>query len=155
MEQFSCPKCSYENPKGSVSCKRCLLIFAKYEKKVAQMNSIGSAQVLTPQKLEDQWKEILADYDNLSKHEAFVAESLKAKQLPYASQQYKKMVDLNGADIVAKKMIDKIIQVATLTYVPPFRKEPPKSTRWITVTIFFVVLFGLGVAIVTALRHNS
>ena len=131
MELFSCPECSYENLKGSVSCKRCLLIFEKYEKKNLKLNS----QMATSKKLEDLWGDILSEYDNIEKHEKFISEALKEKKLPYASQQYRKMLDLNGVDEIATKMINKIINVATLTYVPPFRKDPPKSTRWITTSI--------------------
>jgi hypothetical protein len=139
MEHFSCPECRYENLKGSVSCKRCLLIFEKYEKKNLKLGS----QVATSKKLEDLWNEVLGAYDNPEKHEKFISESLKEKKLPYASQQYKKILDTNGADEIASKMINKIINVATLTYVPPFRKDPPKSTRWITTSILLFIVTGV------------
>ncbi|MES2769613.1 MAG: zinc ribbon domain-containing protein [Bdellovibrionota bacterium] len=139
MEHFSCPECGYENPKGSVSCKRCLLIFEKYEKKNMKVNS----QVNGSKKLDEKWRELLTEYDNKDKHEAFIADALKEKNLQYASQQYRKMLDMNGADETAKRMIDKIIQIATLTYVPPFRKEPPKNTRWITLSILALIVIGV------------
>ena len=144
MEHFSCPECGYENPKGSVSCKRCLLIFEIYVKYHMRANS----QVNGPRKLEEKWKELLTDYDNIEKHEAFISDALKDKNLQFVSQQYRKMLDMNAADEIAKKMIDKIIQLATLTYVPPLRKEPPKSTRWITVSILatiVIVVFTVAV----------
>jgi hypothetical protein len=144
MEHFFCPECRYENLKGSVSCKRCLLIFEKYEKKNLKLGS----QVATSKKLEDLWNEALSEYDNLEKHEKFISEALKEKKLPYASQQYKKILDMNGADEMAAKMISKIINIATLTYVPPFRKEPPKSTRWITTSILFFIVAGVVAAAV-------
>lgn len=144
MELFSCPECSYENLKGSVSCKRCLLIFEKYEKKNLKLSS----QVATSKKLEDLWGDTLSEYENMEKHEKFISEALKEKKLPYASQQYRKMLDLNGVDEIATKMINKIINVATLTYVPPLRKDPPKSTRWITTTILIFIVTGVIAAVV-------
>lgn len=146
MEHFSCPKCGYENLKGAASCRRCLLIFEKYEKKSRE----ASGQVSSSQRLEDQWQELLMDYENKDRHEKFISDALKEKNLPYASHQYKKMVDLNSADEISRKMIDRIIQVATLTYTPPFRKEPPKDNRWLTKFLIFVILFGLVAAIAFA-----
>jgi hypothetical protein len=140
MEHFSCPECGYENSKGSVSCKRCLLIFEKYARKNMKVNS----QVMGPMKLEEQWKELLTDYENKDKHEKFITDALTSKNLQYASQQYRKMLDLNATDEMAKKMIDKIIQVATLTYVPPFKKEPPQNTRWLTYSILAMIVIFVG-----------
>lgn len=144
MELFFCPECRYENAKGSVSCKRCLLIFEKYEKKNAKLNS----QVITSKKLEDIWTDIVTDYGNVEKHEKFISEALREKKLPYASQQYKKMLDMNKADDLATKMIEKIINVATLTYIPPVRNEPPRNTRWLTMSIMFFIVAGLIGAVV-------
>lgn len=143
MEHFSCPKCAYENPKGSVSCKRCLLIFEKYERK----NKEVGTQVSSTQQLEDQWKELLLDYENKEKHEKFITDALKEKKLPFASHQYKKMIDMNAADEISKKMIDKIIQIATLAYATPFRKEPPKDNRWVVKLLIFILLFSVVAAI--------
>ena len=102
-----------------------------------------NAQVNGSRKLEDKWKELLTEYDNIEKHEAFISDALKDKNLQFVSQQYRKMLDMNAADEIAKKMIDKIIQLATLTYVPPIRKEPPKSTRWITVSILATIVIAV------------
>lgn len=151
MEHFSCPKCGYENLKGSVSCKRCLLIFEKYEKK----NRDVGTQVGGSKRLEEQWEELLLDYENNEKHEKFIADALKENNLPFASHQYKKMSDLNGADEIAKKMIERIIQVATLAYTPPFRKEPPKDNRWLTKFLIFVILFGVAAAVLIAFMKRS
>ncbi len=102
-----------------------------------------NSQVNGSKKLDEKWRELLTEYDNKDKHEAFIADALKEKNLQYASQQYRKMLDMNGADETAKRMIDKIIQIATLTYVPPFRKEPPKNTRWITLSILALIVIGV------------
>lgn len=154
MELFSCPECGYENPKGSVSCKRCLLIFEKYAKKHAQKNAGAGAQLPVSQKLEDQWKDVLTEYDNKDKHEKFISDSLSTKNLQFASQQYRKMLDLNPSDEMAKKMIEKIIQVATLTYVPPARTEPPKNSRWLTYSILtMIVVFVMGVIMIVMMRR--
>lgn len=150
MELFSCPECGYENPKGSVSCKRCLLIFEKYERKNQKVN----AQMSGSRRLEDQWRDILNDYDNIEKHEKIISDALREKNLPYVSQQYRKMLELNAADEVAKKMIDKIINVTMMTYVPPVRKEPPANTRWLTVLILLVVMFLIAMVIFFGLMNK-
>lgn len=113
-----------------------------------------NSQVMGPMKLEEQWKELLTDYENKDKHEKFITDALTSKNLQYASQQYRKMLDLNATDEMAKKMIDKIIQVATLTYVPPFKKEPPQNTRWLTYSILaMIVIFVGGVLALMMMRR--
>lgn len=152
MELFSCPECGYENQKGSRACERCLLVFEKYERKKTQSEGI---QVRSSQKLEAQWQAILTDYENYALHEKFVSDAASEKSLPYASKQYKNMLDINAADEMAKKMIDKIIQVATVTYVPPFRKPPPKSSRAITFVILFIILVAVVVLLVQAFMNKG
>lgn len=150
MELFSCPECGYENQKGSVSCRRCLLIFEKYQRKNQKVN----AQMMGSRRLEDQWRDVLSDYENMEKHEKLVSDALREKNLPFVSQQYRKMLDLNPTDEVAKKMIEKIINVTMMTYTPPIRKEPPQNTRWITMLILFGVLFLVAIVIFLGLMNR-
>ncbi len=152
MELFSCPECGYENQKGTPSCERCLLVFAKYERKKSQ--GVG-VQVQSSQRLESQWQGILTDYENLALHEKFISDAAAEKSLPFASKQYKNMLDINPADEMAKKMIDKIIQVATITYTPPFRKPPPKSSRAVTFAVLFVILVAITVLIIQAFTSKG
>jgi len=63
------------------------------------------------------------------------------------------MLDMNEGDEIAKKMIDKIIQVATLTFVPPTRKEPPQNTRWLTYSILAFIVIFVGVTLVMMLKR--
>jgi hypothetical protein len=144
MEGFySCPECGYENPQGSTTCKRCLLVFEKYERKNTKVHNVVNASA----NLENLWRDLLTDYENTEKHEKFITQALADKNLAFASQQYRKMLELNNLDEISKKMIDKIIQVATLTYMPPPREHKQVETnhRGLKVFLFliFIALFGL------------
>jgi hypothetical protein len=141
---FSCPECGFENAQGATSCKRCLLVFEKYERKNTRVHQIVNAST----KLEAAWRDVLVDYGAIDKHEKFINTALAEKNLPFASQQYRKMLELNPIDDISPKMIDKIIQVATYTYLPPIRQAPPKPSSHLGVKIFiFAVLFMLAVIV--------
>lgn len=139
---FSCPVCSYQNPKGNLSCSQCLLVFAKHEQK-----EMGIKQSVTGSSyLREMWDHVIADYGNRDFHEKFIQTALAEKNLPYASQQYRKMIEANPADDIALKMRDRIIQLVTVTYVPPARPAVADNKRWglkIFVFVVFVILLSL------------
>jgi hypothetical protein len=141
---FSCPECGFENPQGSATCKRCLLVFEKYERKANKVHHIVNAS----NKLENAWRDLLVDYSAVDKHEKFINQAIAEKNLPFASQQYRKMIELNPADDISPKMIEKIIQVATYTYLPPVRQAPPPKSSHLGVKLFiFAMLFMLAVIV--------
>lgn len=139
---FSCPMCSYQNPKGSSSCAKCLVVFEKVEQKnLGIQNKVSASSYL-----QELWEHVISDYGNKEFHEKFVQTALAEKNLPFASQQYRKMIEINVADDIAIKMRDRIIQLVTVTYVPHARPPLAENKRWgvkIFVFIIFVILLVL------------
>lgn len=133
---FLCPKCQYENPKGSESCERCLLVFKKHE----ALESQGQDAVEGSSFLKELWGYVLEDYGNREFHEKFVQTALSEKKLPYASQQYRRMIEINPADDIAIKMRDRVIQLATITYMSLERPKAKKNSRWLTKVFLFVMV---------------
>ncbi len=139
---FSCPKCSYQNPKGSASCVQCLVVFEKVEQKNLGIQNVVSASTY----LQQLWEHVISDYGNKEFHEKFIQTALAEKNLPFASQQYRRMIEINSADDIALKMRDRIIQLVTVAYVPPARPPLSENKRWgvkIFVFIIFVILLVL------------
>lgn len=140
---FSCPKCNYQNAKGSLQCLSCLLVFEIHNKKTSGLVQ----QVKAPASLALLWDAVITDYGNKDVHERFIQASLAQKNLAYASQQYRQMVEISPLDDIALKMRDRIIHLATVTFVPPARPQLSKNSRW-GYKIFIFVLFFVGLVLV-------
>jgi hypothetical protein len=69
------------------------------------------------------WKDILENYEDQQLHDAFIQTALQYKKLNFASQQYRKMMEINPLDDTAKEMQNKIIQIAS------FQMMSQKSDR--------------------------
>lgn len=151
-ESFACPKCKYQNRKGSKTCQSCGIVFEKYEKrqKGVQPDMLSSDEMRT------MWESVLTDYSNMDKHDKFVRECLARNQLPYASQQYRIMIETNTADTIAIKMRDKIIEMATLTFMPPKRDIAPVKQQNFPMIIGIVgLVLGLAGLMIDTLKMLS
>lgn len=170
---FFCPQCQHPNQKGVLECQKCGLIFAKMKKKeeaaaasspsmtVVSGGHSGPAASSTPpntkgkniqivgnEGLRIAWEKVISDYDNIPTHETFINRCYSEKNLPFASQQYRFVLEANPQDAIALKMREKLINLTTLTYVPPKREEEESGGRWGLTGILGVVgilMIGTGV----------
>lgn len=147
-EKFPCPKCKFQNKKGSAICQSCGIVFEKFEKRQKGVQP----DMLSSEEMRVHWEQVLTDYSNESKHEKFLKLCLAKNQLPYASQQYRIMIDTNTADNIAIKMRDKIIEMATLTYMPPKRNIPEKKGNGAIIIVAAGVILTLVGFMVDSLR---
>lgn len=143
VSTFICFKCGFANQKGSRECSACGVVFEKLKKAKGAIKE----SVVASLELKRLWDEVLENYSHESKHEIFLKMALAQKNLPYASQQYRMILEANPADEIAARMRDKIINIATFTYVPPKRetvnKKPIPFPAIFTGLGFFIVLLGL------------
>ena len=136
---FACPKCDHRNSLGANECKACGLVFDKARAAFFKPKE----EVVASKELLGMWARVLEGWAIQSVHETFVQFALGQSNLPFASQQYRRILDANPADEIAQKMRDKIIQLATMTSVPQ-KRDPPTRRRF---TLPFVVL-AVGVVFV-------
>jgi transcription elongation factor Elf1 len=144
IDGFHCPNCGKKNSNGSTECLYCGVVFKKHEDKETGPKSKVSGNKL----LEQSWQAVLDEYANEKRHESFIQLCLQENNLPFASQQYRLILEGNANDETAIKMRDKIINIATLTYVPPKRELPDKRRRFgisgiIMLVGFICIVLGL------------
>jgi hypothetical protein len=149
VETFTCIKCSYNNPMGSKECASCGLVFEKSRKKdLGIREDVGGTM-----ELKSLWTRVMEDYTNETLHETFIKLALGQKNLPFASQQYRQLLDVNPNEEIALKMREKIINLATVAYVPPKRDFGEKKRVSFPVIIILVgVAFIVSGLVMTALR---
>lgn len=139
LDTFACSKCGYQNLKGSSECSSCGMVFEKARKQALGIKQDVSG---TPE-LKTLWERVISDYDNQAVHEAFINMALNQKNLPFASQQYRLILEANPNESMALRMRDKIINIATLTYVPPRRELPQKKKLSIP-----MIVIGIGLLMI-------
>lgn len=102
-ELKTCPKCSTMNPRGVKECYKCGVIFAKLE--------MGPGDVRQGQlpSLIRMWQELLHDYNNITKHMAFVDRCEELQALPFALKKYKELKEVQPQDSLAHQMLNSVL----------------------------------------------
>lgn len=120
----TCPNCDEPRHLDVKDCPYCGVIYDKVIPKDMMQGPHGNIDL---ELLED-WQELLSDYNNQQKHELFLQRALGKKRLPFASQQYRKLLEVNPADVVAKSMQSKIMNLAAIAVMQqPRDVEKPKG----------------------------
>ena len=149
VETFPCPACSYANPKGTLDCARCGVVFSKYKRLETAKAELPVAPPSAPlssnnAELSIHWEAVTQNYTKQVLHEAFIQKCFLAHQLPFASQKYRQILESNPSDELAKKMRDKIIALSTAAYIPQARPEAEKPRGG----IFVWILIGVGALLI-------
>ena len=142
MQPLTCPKCSYNLTKDMNECPSCGIILSK----ISDKESSPDRQVMGNSVLLELWKKIVQDYQNEALHEQFIQSSLQYNKLSFASQQYRKMMEVNPLDETSKKMQDKIIQLASFQMLSQRSErkfeKPPKWTTFAILASSSALFFG-------------
>lgn len=142
MSVDACPKCNFSLSQNALECPSCGIVLSK----ITDRGSGPDQQVVGNSQLVSLWKDIVSNYEDQDLHDLFIQESLRYKKLNFASQQYRKMIEVNPMDETAKKMQEKIIQIATIQMdsLKSERKfeKPPKWTTWGILMSSMALFFG-------------
>ena len=63
------------------------------------------------------WEAVKANYGDEKRHESFIQLCLSRENLPFASTQYRTILLANPAEDIAKRMQNRIVDLATTTYI--------------------------------------
>lgn len=103
LDVKSCPKCNTLNAKGSLECGRCGVIFSKLEN-LPMDSKLGAIPSLVKA-----WQDLMSDYDNLTKHMAFVHRCEDLQALPYALKKYRDLKEVQPQDTIADEMLHRVL----------------------------------------------
>lgn len=142
MAQKTCPKCSFSCQIEAAECPACGVIFSK----LSDPEAAPDAQVLAKPEIVAQWKDVVQNYTDPDLHESFLQSCMASQKLNFASQQYRKMLEVNPSDEVAKKMQEKIIQIASFQMLSAKENrqftKPPKWTSFAILGASLILFFG-------------
>jgi hypothetical protein len=132
-----CPKCGHRAPPGAESCRRCGLTFALWNP--------APGDPLPVLRLDERgdtlWAEVLADWSDPARHDAFLKHCSVAGLLGVAGRRYRQRLDEQPADPVAGRMQARVLEMATAAFVrTPTAAVPVTRNTW-----FWLVLVACGV----------
>jgi len=133
-----CVRCGSKVDAKYSECPKCGIIFdrAKKEKRIDPV-----AKGATPE-LSASWDVLMANYTDESRHESFIQTCLARENLAFASAQYRHILDGNPSEDIANRMQNKIIELATFSYITAQTKEK-KVSRWAGIAKFMILISGL------------
>jgi hypothetical protein len=116
-----CVHCGESVARDSRECPKCGVIFDRLKKPKeapAPVIKVQSSPVKNQTfELNNAWSSVKANYDSESAHEFFIQSCLGQENLAFAGQQYRSVLDLNPTDAMAIKMQNRIVNLATLSYL--------------------------------------
>ena len=98
-----CPKCATKNPRLVKECIKCGVLFNKVENLPLE-TSLGAFPSLVKA-----WQELMSDYNNMTKHVAFVDRCEDLQALPFALKKYETLKEVQPTDKLALEMFHKVL----------------------------------------------
>lgn len=122
-----CPKCQTPTSFTATDCLKCGVIFAKYKAPVKIVEGVvGEIRVDGRRDIVELWDDVLENYWDSSRHDAFVTACFDADLLAFASQKYARILTASPSDEMAREMRRKIIALASFKTEPRPRGLSPR-----------------------------
>lgn len=100
-----CPRCSALNALVSTECVRCGIVFDRViDVRIEDELALGGSREMAAL-----WDHVMEDYEDLVRHERFVAASSETNALAYASKKYGHILIASPQDPIARNMRNRIV----------------------------------------------
>lgn len=130
----TCPKCE-DRQKPSHACRKCGLVFAKWNPETAQSGDIGDVT-----KARALWEHCLDDWANPAHHDAFIDLCRRSGVLAFAARRYRQSLPLEGADDRLRQI--RVLAEHALATTPRPQKPTRRSALWIMMAILMLLPLG-------------
>ncbi|HRK08392.1 MAG TPA: hypothetical protein PLZ57_11535 [Pseudobdellovibrionaceae bacterium] len=100
-----CPRCSALNALVSTECVRCGIVFDRViDVRIEDELALGGSREMAAL-----WDHVMEDYEDLVRHERFVAACSETNALAYASKKYGHILIASPQDPIARNMRNRIV----------------------------------------------
>jgi hypothetical protein len=121
VSELRCPKCGSRNVLSATDCRFCGVVFSKVKLNSDIESDPGLAA--HPQLIQ-LWEAALSNYEEPSRHEAFIKACAEAEYLQFAGLKYSKLLAITPHDETARVMKTRVIALASLKTVQAQVKSP-------------------------------
>jgi ribosomal protein L40E len=105
-----CPKCRALNSLTSLECRSCGVLFEKYRQVEDTIRDdlalAGRSELILA------WNDVLENYLDFARHEAFVSACIESQSLAYAAKKYTEILEAAPAEDTARLMRNRIMGYA-------------------------------------------
>ena len=98
-----CPKCETFNPRLVEECRKCGVLFSQIEN-LPLDSKLGAFPSLMKA-----WQDLMSDYQNMTKHLAFIDRCEELQSIPFALKKYQDLKEAQPSDDIAQKMFHRIL----------------------------------------------
>jgi len=123
------------------SCPRCGLVFSLWTAEQAQ------ALARLDDRAEALWAAAEASWRTPEPHEAFVRHCSQEGLLPAAGRRYRARLDRDPTDAMAARMQERILAMATASFVRPTAPTPVTRSSWFWAVMLVCCLAGIAGAL--------
>ncbi|MGQ0504258.1 MAG: hypothetical protein ACT4TC_02985 [Myxococcaceae bacterium] len=129
-----CPKCIAPRAGDSTACPQCGLVYANFQPE----------EVSPSPELSTGWSTLSQQWDDTTRHDAFVALAMKLGELATAGRLYRIRVARTPTDLLAQRGRDEVVRLALLPSLrapDAIAPDTVKKAKLIAILIFFGVSF--------------
>ena len=112
---YSCPKCTEPYSAGQQECAKCGLVFAKFAEKSIRPRSDFDVMSSSPE-VKAAWDDVIANYDDFSKHQNFIYLAQLEDGLEYAAKRYALILEACPVDELAQRAQKEIVAIASVRF---------------------------------------
>ncbi|GIL18704.1 MAG: hypothetical protein BroJett040_24550 [Oligoflexia bacterium] len=147
-ELKKCPKCQTMNPRSAADCIKCQVVFEKVEALSPADAKAGGAPSLLKA-----WQDLMHDYNNLTKHLAFVDRCEEMHALPFALKKYKELKEVQPHDSLAQQMVNSVLlkalekqaqTAAKLPLIRQMRELPWRKIARVSPVVISILMIMIG-----------
>jgi len=138
----SCPKCFSNYQPGLKECPKCGLVFSKWQRKLWGNDVDGN------KRLEIAWQDVISRFEEPEVHARFIKQTMQEQMLPYAAYRYRRILEADPHNELAKKMRNQISEISQVAYGLRANRMP-KNIRTKPLYLLFIIgaaLFLAGIA---------
>lgn len=137
-EIYNCPKCNSGYGPGESECKKCGLVFLKFEEHLENAEKRRREEALFVSKeVRQLWDDVLSDYDNGEAHQNFINAAWADGSLEYAALKYRTILEVVAQDEMALKFQKEIQALAVLRFEVAASEAEAKSAIAVKQFVFF------------------
>ena len=124
---YSCPKCTETYSAGQQECLKCGLVFTKFAERSLRPQSDFDG-INASVEVKAAWDDVIANFENFSKHQNFIHLAQLEDCLDYAAKRYALILETCPADELARRAQKEIMAVASVRF--EMRASRSARTDW-------------------------